>query len=279
MIGVSFLNIGQFLGKMKDKVNIVVGSPITDIGKGWTTASLASLVESPLMIKIDPMLNQFQPNLASYNLDGKIVNSDLKTYQELGLEVSAENNLHGGKILNDFLLDSSNIKNKKLTFNDVSHYLGNKLRQLFENQEKETPFIEVGGIIGCPESKFISKGLKAFSKKIKRDYNLILLTYLERGSKVDSIYDLNTRFIVEGIERINSEYGKDPDLVLLRSRDIELDVTPKDIETGKEILSHKTLLDKHRFMYIPNFNSVKDLKEYFEKQSNFLRIKQFLYEE
>lgn len=263
---------------MKYKVNVIVGYPITGIGKGWTTASLASLVENPLMIKIDPMLNQSQPDLASYNLEGTIVNSDLKTYQELGLDVSADLNLHGGKILSDFFENSSQLRNKKLTFNDVSHYLGMKLRNLYETHQKETPFIEVGGIIGCPESKFISKGLKAFSKKIMKDYNLILLTYLERGSKCESIYDLNTRFIVDGIEKVNAEYGKDPDLVLLRGKDIDLKPMPGYMEKGKEILSHQTLLEKHQFMYIPNFDSVKELSEFFKERINFLRIKQFLYE-
>ena len=91
-----FLNKNQLEFKMAQDMYVIVGYPITDIGKGWVTGSVASQFDSSLMIKIDPMLNKSQPDLASYNLEGKVVNSDLKTYENLRLHVCEECNIHGG---------------------------------------------------------------------------------------------------------------------------------------------------------------------------------------
>src|SRR4030042_3088814 len=84
-------------------IYVVVGSGSSDIGKGWLASSIASSVTKPLIIKIDPMLNQTFPKDVGLEMDGVRVTDDFVSYRHLGLEVYPNQNLVKGDIWREFL--------------------------------------------------------------------------------------------------------------------------------------------------------------------------------
>lgn len=90
-----YLKPPEFWNPNLRSITLVMGSPVSDLGKGWTTAAIASELDgSPLVIKIDPMLKPdgFPTNIG-VEREGKIVTEDFAVYESLGVPTSPENNI------------------------------------------------------------------------------------------------------------------------------------------------------------------------------------------
>lgn len=146
-----YLNPPEFFCPNLRSITLVVGSPVSDLGKGWTTGAIASMRDNPLVIKIDPMLKPDGfPTGIGVERDGKIVTDDFETYESLGLETSPQQNIVLGEFFLNFYQRPTpylrpNVP-KKMTTADVSHALAEEMLMQIKESNAEHVVIEIGGI-------------------------------------------------------------------------------------------------------------------------------------
>lgn len=246
---------------------VVIGSPISDIGKGRLSACIASIVgERVLPIKIDPFLNRVDPD-SSIEESFEKLSTDLITYESLGLPVSREQCIVSGNLLFDFLYENSGSEEqhltKRLTQTDAGEYLAKKLEALVEQKGKSGTVIEVGGSIEDSQMPYISYGIRKFAGDKLRT---ILLSYVDFGEDKD--YPHKTRHVIGGIHSTRAKYGE-PYRVFFRNRKNSISMSEEDIEKFRDSIARKALYPKEQIVYLPESRSVLEQRGFLEKTGLF----------
>jgi len=245
-----------------EDIAIIVGSPISDIGKGWITVCIAKASSDSIVLKIDPAYNVVEFTSTPENLE--LVSSDFKTYSELGLAVSPEQRILLGNTLLDFFQSIKKIDEKTnageikiYTMSDASTFLANKIDSLLIKNNKQKCVIEIGGNINDPELACVSQAIHKLAQKAK--LHVFLLTYFDYSE--DSSHALKKHHVIQGIQKTREIFGS-VERVYIRARQLPIEITPQMVSKAKREISERSLISEDKLIFAPNFSSVKDLQIY-----------------
>lgn len=252
------------------RIYLVVGSPISDIGKGWLTASVASLMPNSYVLKIDPMLNNGDMHKSGLLQDLNLVSTDFSTYQKVGVKVTSDQFIYSGNVLRSYLTkidftgwDIHSLNPwKRFTFSDVAEYFATHLKDLVRKSGKETLIIEIGGSVYDPELTYIPAALKKLSHATKAEIRILLLSYLDYSE--DDFYSVKMQLVVQGIQQTRKIYGE-PYLIFFRSRHIP-NIAVAKVKKLKREMASRAAVPGNRLIYLPNFKTVIEERDFLKKQ-------------
>jgi hypothetical protein len=259
------------------RVFVIVCAGMSDIGKGWLTASLGTLARSRVVpVKIDPLLNTRFPHHLGVEIASLCgpqdvaefmarsgaadscyrVSDDMRTYKEAGLAVYPECNILGGDLLQSFLAEGDRevrpAETKKLTFNDVSHHLCSRLAEIVERRRPETLLIEIGGTIDDPEHIFFPAALRGLSQYIGVTPELLLLTYFEYAETL-GVYRVKTQSVRRALASLARRYhGLTMRACFVRRRSVPDHEPDQVLEEELEQVAYETQVDRSRLILLPN---------------------------
>lgn len=269
---------------MLEHIYVVLGGGISDIGKGWLTGSIASVLPNALPVKIDPMLTQQFPVQLGITVEGKVISEDFLTYQALGLPIYPECNIIGGALLHEFLHQPQKTLSqgfddgaeKKLTFADLSDFLAAKLLALTNlSEDCRSLVIEVGGTITDMEHVYIGSAIRALGLKVGILPKVVLLSFLEHP-ETDTGSPARTHNVRQIIQEARSRYSVPIKACFVRRRYVPEWVKDEEIEDELLNIAYETQMSPSQLVYVPNLDSVQDLKDLvkmtglFEEKGNLL---------
>lgn len=242
---------------MERSLYIVVGDPLSDIGKGWLAASIASTIPSAHVVKIDPLLNPV--DLRECDLtQGLTKTTDAHTYHQLGIEFQASQLFLNGNVLLEFLeknktADVSPHSTQRLTFGDLAHYLSNKIEENFVSSERKNLVVEVGGTVSDLELSYIPLALSLVASSLQLNVRIVLLSYLDYSEDPKLSQPIKTLHITHAIEETRRVYGQ-PYLVFFRRRELPESIE-RNIPIFIENISNRACFPADKIVYLPNFES------------------------
>ncbi len=260
---------------MIEHIYVVLGSGNSDIGKGWLTATIASLLPRALPVKIDPLLNnQFPADLGIHLGKGKrkkIVSEDFETYREMGLPVFPESNILNGALLLEFLQKPLKVlsrgDSKKLTFADLSELLAKKLFGLTNLvDECRNLVIEVGGIVTDREHIWIPNALKLLGIKANLTPEIVILSYIEYSEVGFPIKTQNVRMAIRDTQ---SRYGLPIKACFVRRRHVPNFITEAQIRKELLNIAFETQLSPDKVIFEENVADVFKLRTIVETTGLF----------
>lgn len=256
-------------------IEVVIGYPYSDIGKGWLTSSIGAQMEKPLIIKIDPMLNEGFPESLGVVIDGICVTDDARSYMQRGLSFAPEHNVVMGKFLADALQKSPVAEGllkkdiQKLTYADISTYLAEYMLKMMLESETQNTIIEVGGCPDDPEAKAIPGAIRLLHEKYQA--GIVLLTRFDHSDAGGKL-DVKTRGPVRAIEATMREYWNLPlDAVFIRRANVSPSITDEALGDACRKVAFKTQINPKKIAYLPNVEKLDDLDQYVKQMFVFDR--------
>jgi len=260
-----------------ENIYVIVCYGISDIGKGWLTASIGALdVEGSVAVKIDPLLNtRFPPHLgvpigaicSDADIDAFIsagrardrahrVSEDMLTYMQSGLTVYPECNIVGGDLISSFLAKGETEvrpgETKKLTFNDLSYYLCSQLVDIAKRREPKTLLIEVGGTLEDPESIYIPAAIRFLAQDMGVTPEMVLLTYFEYA-EAPGTYRVKTQSARRGLAAVSRVYyGLPIKACFVRRRTVPSSVSDDVLISDLAQAAYETQTDSSKLVLLPN---------------------------
>ncbi len=268
---VDYLHPPEFFCPNLKSITLVVGSPVSDLGKGWTTAAIASMKDNPLVIKIDPMLKPDGfPTGIGVERDGKIVTDDFSTYESLGLKTSPEQNIVLGEFLLNFYKQETPFLRpgvpKKMTTADVSNSLAEEMLRQIKESGAEHVVVEVGGIPTDMEHQTLPAAFRFMELQTMITPQVTLLSTFDHTESEDP--KIKTQLVRQAIRDVRDFYGFDFNSILIRRRRLPIeDVNYIDQEMSTT--AYETQVPKDKFLFVENVESPKDLADIMRESSLF----------
>ena len=216
----------------------VTGGVVSSLGKGLSSASLATLLQSRgfkvRIRKLDPYLNvdpgtmnPFQHGEVFVTDDGAETDLDLGHYERFsGISAKKSDNITTGKIYNDVLKNERKGKYLGKTVQVIPH-ITDRIKEFIKHDVKNEDFIicEIGGTVGDIESLPFIEAIRQFSNDIgKKNTLFIHLTLVPFMKASDEIKTKPTQHSVKELRSI----GIQPDIIICRSeRSIPIDQRKK----------------------------------------------------
>lgn len=260
---------------MKDKeLHVVVGHPYSDLGKGWLAASVASKLDTPVIIKIDPMLSPGFPEKLGIQLteDGKVVSDDARTYLKLGLDFKPENNIVAGEFLASALGENAiaegilNGEVPKITWADISVRLANHLKTMIG---ENNAVIEVGGCPDDEESNYLPAVIRLLSHLYETSIHVLsCYTHTSVNGKDDPKTRLAVRAVVETMQ---AYWGLPLHTLWIRRANVPETVSDEVLHAATKKVAFKTQLNPKQVVYVPNLSSPVELSQYIEPEFSSLK--------
>ena len=216
----------------------VTGGVVSSLGKGLSSASLASLLQlrgfKVRVWKLDPYLNvdpgtmnPFQHGEVFVTDDGAETDLDLGHYERFsGISAKKSDNITTGKIYNDVLKNERKGKYLGKTVQVIPH-ITDRIKEFIKHDVKNEDFIicEIGGTVGDIESLPFIEAIRQFSNDVgKKNTLFIHLTLVPFMKASDEIKTKPTQHSVKELRSI----GIQPDIIICRSeRSIPIDQRKK----------------------------------------------------
>ncbi|MFA6047792.1 MAG: 2-thiouracil desulfurase family protein [Parcubacteria group bacterium] len=264
-----------------EHVYFVVGTVMSDIGKGWLSGSIASTLDNPLIIKIDPMLNQSFPENVGIPMDNTHVTDDFKTYQRLGLETKVDNNIVMGQIWREYLSHSqipmqiTEGSIKKQTYADVADYFSDKLLNMIKSSHAKNVVIEIGGTPVDSEQDVLPSTFRLMGIKTNVVPELILLSYFEtrEDNANDGKKGLKTQIIRQGIRDATTKYAGLPlKSVFVRRRRVSESIVSVSLQDELLRVAYETQISPQKLTLLENYQDVTELMKYISESGIFKEI-------
>lgn len=252
-------------------LSLVVGSPVSDIGKGWTTAAIASLKDNPLVIKIDPMLKPDGfPMGIGVQRDGKVVTDDFVAYESLGLATNPKQNIVLGEFFSRFYQQRTPYLKpgvpKKMTTADVSSALAEEMLRQIKDSKAEHVVIEIGGIPTDMEHQILPAVFRFMELQTMVSPEIILLSTFDHTE--DDVPKIKTQLVRQAIRDVREFYGFDFKSVLIRRRRLPVE-DESCIEHEITTTAYETQVSRDKFLFVENVYSPGELADIFAKSTLF----------
>jgi len=205
----------------------VTGGVVSSLGKGLSSASLASLLQlrgfKVRIRKLDPYLNvdpgtmnPFQHGEVYVTDDGAETDLDIGHYERFtGISATKSDNITTGGIYSDIIKKERKGDYLGGTVQVVPH-VTDRIKKFISNNVKNEDFIicEIGGTVGDIESLPFLEAIRQFSNDVSRKNSLFvhltLVPYLKASG------ELKTKPTQHSVKELRS-LGIQPDIIICRS--------------------------------------------------------------
>ena len=204
----------------------VTGGVVSSIGKGLSSASLASLLISQgykvRVRKLDPYLNidpgtmsPFQHGEVFVTDDGAETDLDLGHYERFTNTSSRQSdNITTGKIYSDILKREREGGYLGKTVQVIPH-VTDRIKQFIKHDTKKEDFVicEIGGTVGDIESLPFLEAIRQFSNDIEKKNTLFI--HLTLVPYIKSSSEIKTKPTQHSVKELRS-IGIQPDIIICR---------------------------------------------------------------
>jgi len=205
----------------------VTGGVVSSLGKGLSSASLASLLQlrgyKVRIRKLDPYLNvdpgtmnPFQHGEVYVTDDGAETDLDIGHYERFtGISATKSDNITTGAIYSDIIKKERKGDYLGGTVQVVPH-VTDRIKKFISNNVKDEDFIicEIGGTVGDIESLPFLEAIRQFSNDVGRDKSLFIHLTLVPYLKASG--ELKTKPTQHSVKELRS-LGIQPDIIICRS--------------------------------------------------------------
>jgi CTP synthase len=205
----------------------VTGGVVSSLGKGLTSASLASLLQlrgyKVRIRKLDPYLNvdpgtmnPFEHGEVFVTDDGAETDLDLGHYERFTDKPSAkEDNITTGQIYKDIIEKERRGEYLGSTVQIIPH-VTNNIKKFISNKVSKEDFVicEIGGTVGDIESLPFLEAIRQFSNEEGR--NRTLFIHLTLVPYIGASGELKTKPTQHSVKELRS-IGIQPDIIICRS--------------------------------------------------------------
>jgi len=205
----------------------VTGGVVSSLGKGLTSASLASLLQlrgyKVRIRKLDPYLNvdpgtmnPFEHGEVFVTDDGAETDLDLGHYERFTNRPSTkEDNITTGQIYKDIIEKERKGEYLGSTVQIIPH-VTNNIKKFISNKVSKEDFVicEIGGTVGDIESLPFLEAIRQFSNEIGK--NKSLFVHLTLVPYVSASGELKTKPTQHSVKELRS-IGIQPDIIICRA--------------------------------------------------------------
>ncbi len=205
----------------------VTGGVVSSLGKGLSSASLASLLQlrgfKVRIRKLDPYLNvdpgtmnPFQHGEVFVTDDGAETDLDLGHYERFtGISSTKSDNITTGSIYNDIIKKERKGEYLGGTVQVIPH-VTNHIKKFISHKIKDEDFVicEIGGTVGDIESLPFLEAIRQFANEIGRNNSLFIHLTLVPYMKASG--ELKTKPTQHSVKELRS-IGIQPDIIICRS--------------------------------------------------------------
>ena len=204
----------------------VTGGVVSSLGKGLSSASLASLLKSQgykvRLRKMDPYLNvdpgtmsPFQHGEVFVTDDGAETDLDLGHYERFtNVSAKKSDNITTGKVYSDIIKNERKGKYLGKTVQVIPH-VTNRIKEFITNDITNEDFIicEIGGTVGDIESLPFLEAIRQFSNE--NGVNKSLFIHLTLVPFLKSSNEIKTKPTQHSVKELRS-IGIQPDIIICR---------------------------------------------------------------
>jgi CTP synthase len=255
----------------------VTGGVLSSLGKGVSSAAIASLLEEMgyrvTLQKLDPYLNVDPGTMSPYQHgevyvteDGAETDLDLGHYERFTkAQMGRENNITSGRVYFNVLQRERKGDYLGATVQVIPH-ITNEIKRLIRSIEKDHDFVivEVGGTVGDIESLPFLEAIRQLGMELGRENCVYVhVTYVPY---VKSVGELKTKPTQHSVKELRA-IGIQPDVLICRS---ECEI-PKEV---KEKLSLFTNVSPSAVISAHDVETIYEVPLLFKKQGLHLWLAQ-----
>lgn len=216
--------------KRKHKYIFVIGGVMSGVGKGITTASIGTVLESKgykvSLIKADPYLNVDAGTMnPTEHGEVFVMDSGLETDQDmgnyerfLGLSLPPENYMTNGMVFKYVIDKERSLGYKGKCVEPVYHITEEILRRIKKSVDKtgsEITVFEIGGTVGEYQNAIFIEAARMLKLQHPKDVLFVLVSYFPIPSKIG---EMKTKPTQNAVRQLSS-YGVNADIIVARSEE------------------------------------------------------------
>ena len=252
------------------KYIFITGGVASSVGKGLTTASIASLLEERghkiSIIKFDPYINvdpgtmnPFQHGEVYVTEDGAETDLDLGHYERFtNCTMSYQNSVSTGQIYETVIQNERQGKYLGGTVQVIPHITDEIKRRIFKvSKNKEVTLVEIGGTVGDIEGLPFLETIRQVRSSVGAGNSVIV--HVTLLPKIDVAGEIKTKPTQHSVRELRS-LGLQPDFLVCRSKDI---IT----SSAKEKISLQCSVDIDKIVSSPDVESIYALPIFMHKES------------
>ncbi len=255
--------------KQTPKYIFVVGGVMSGVGKGVTTASIGTILQSKgfnvSLVKADPYLNVDAGTMnPTEHGEVFVMESGLETDQDMGnyerflnKSLPRENYMTNGMIFKYVIDKERALAYKGACVEPTYHITEEILRRLKEVSKKgdsDIIVVEIGGTIGEYQNAIFLEAARQLRLKNRNDVMFAMVSYLPIPS---TIGEMKTKPTQNAVRQLNG-YGINPDIIIARS------VDPVDKKRKEKLATMCGVLPEN-IISAPDVSSIYDIPINFEK--------------
>ncbi len=210
------------------KYIFVAGGVMSGIGKGITTASIGTVLQSKGFkveaMKIDPYINvdagtmnPIEHGEVFVTDDGVESDQDLGNYERfLNQDVSTDNYMTTGRVYQTVIRKERNLEYDGRcvqVMRDVPNEVINRIQGLAKKSKADFIIIEVGGTVGDHENIVFLEATRVLKLQHPQDVVFVLVTYLPIPKKIG---EMKTKPTQQAVKWLNMA-GIQPDIIIGRA--------------------------------------------------------------
>ncbi|MFP4515003.1 MAG: CTP synthase [Parcubacteria group bacterium] len=214
--------------KKNTKFIFVVGGVMSGVGKGVTTASIATILQSKgykvSAIKMDPYINidagtmnPVEHGEVFVTEDGDETDQDIGNYERfLNKNIYKENYMTTGRIYRSVIEKERNLEYKGKCVQVIPHIpmeIRDRISKAVEKTDSEIMIIEIGGTVGEYENLIFLEAARVLKLKQPNDVLFVMVSYLPFPQKIG---EMKTKPTQHAVRSLNSA-GIQPNFIVARS--------------------------------------------------------------
>lgn len=255
--------------KKNHKYIFVAGGVMSGVGKGITTASIGTILQSMgyqvNLAKVDPYLNVDAGTMnPTEHGEVFVMNSGLETDQDMGnyerflnQDLAPQNYMTSGMIYKHVIDKERNLGYGGKCVEaipDIRDEILARYKKIGAIEGSDITLIEIGGTIGDYQNALFMEAARVLKLRYPQDVLFIMVSYLPVPGKLG---EMKTRPTQNAARQLNS-YGINADFIVARS-EIALD------DKRKEKLANTCNILKENVISAPDIDSIYDVPLNFEK--------------
>jgi len=254
----------------------VVGGVMSGVGKGVSTASIATLLKecdlNVTTMKIDPYINvdagtinPIEHGEVFVTHDGLETDQDIGNYERfLNQNILRVNYMTTGQVYRTVIENERALKYGGRTVEavpDIPLEIIRRIKKAQQINKSDVTLVEIGGTLGEYQNVLFLEAARMMKRDNPKDVLMVLVSYLPVPS---ALGEMKTKPTQAAIKLMN-ETGLFPDFVIARSTHV-ID------EVRKEKLSRSCGLSPADIIAAPDVKSIYSVPSYFKKQGVAQRI-------